>query len=150
MMAVCLRYARSHEEAEDLLQDSFIKVFDGISDFQFKGSLEGWVRRITINTALRHYQRNSLRPEMNGAEWELETAEEPDVYGYLEAESLMNLISKLPDGYRIVFNLYAIEGYNHKEISEMLGIQESTSRSQLVKARKMLQHWLEEFKIIAV
>jgi len=150
MMAVCLRYARSHEEAEDLLQDSFIKVFDGIADFQFKGSLEGWVRRITINTALRHYQRSSLRPEMNGAEWELETAEEPDVYGYLEAESLMNLISKLPDGYRMVFNLYAIEGYNHKEIAEMLGIQESTSRSQLVKARKMLQHWLEEFKIIAV
>lgn len=150
MMAVCLRYARSHEEAEDLLQDAFIKVFDGIADFQFKGSLEGWVRRITINTALRHYQRSSVRPEYNSAEWEQEGAEEPEVYGYLEAESLMLLISRLPDGYRLVFNLYAIEGYNHKEISELLGIQESTSRSQLVKARKMLQHWLIGNKKIAV
>ncbi len=150
MMAVCLRYARSREEAEDLLQDAFIKVFDGIGDFQFKGSLEGWIRKITVNTALRHYKRSSFRPEHNGVEWDIEMAEEPDVYGQLEEEDLMRLIARLPDGYRVVFNLYAIEGYSHKEIADMLGIQESTSRSQLVKARKMLQIWLTENKKIAV
>ena len=150
MMAVCLRYARSREEAEDLLQDAFIKVFDSIVDFQFKGSLEGWIRKITVNTALRHYQRHNIRPEYNGVEWDADIAEEPDVYARLEEEDLLRIVARLPDGYRVVFNLFAIEGYNHKEIADLLGIQESTSRSQLVKARKMLQLWLVGNKKIAV
>lgn len=150
MMAVCLRYARSREEAEDLLQDAFIKVFDSIADFQFKGALEGWIRKITVNTALRHYQRHNFRPEHNGAEWDFEIAEEPDVYGQLDEDDLLRLIARLPDGYRVVFNLFAIEGYTHKEIADLLNIQESTSRSQLVKARKMLQLWLVGDKKIAV
>ncbi len=149
-MAVCLRYTRSREEAEDLLQDAFIKVFDSMDTFQFKGALEGWIRRVVINMALRHYKRSSLRPEHNGVEWELDLAEEPEAYSHLAEEDLLNLIARLPDGYRVVFNLFAIEGYNHKEIADMLHIQESTSRSQLVKARKMLQLWLTKTKNIAV
>jgi RNA polymerase sigma factor (sigma-70 family) len=150
MMAVCIRYARNRAEAEDLLQDAFIRVFDHIGDFQFKGSLEGWIRRITVNTALRSYQKQQVRMESAVEEWEYEGAEDPEVYSRLEEEDLLRLIARLPDGYKVVFNLFAIEGYNHKEISEMLGIQESTSRSQLVKARKMLQIWLTENNKIAV
>lgn len=150
MMAVCLRYARHQMEAEDLLQDAFIKVFDSISGFQFKGSLEGWIRRITINTALKNYQRKPFGLEQIGVEWQHEMSEEPDIYARLDEDDLLKLIQRLPEGYRVVFNLYAIEGYSHKEISETLDIQESTSRSQLVKARKMLQGWLIGNKKIAV
>jgi RNA polymerase sigma factor (sigma-70 family) len=150
MMPVCMRYARNREEAEDLLQDAFIRIFDHIGDFRFKGSLEGWIRRITVNTALRNFQKQQIRMEFAADEWEYDSAEDPEVYSRLEEEDLLRLIARLPDGYRVVFNLFAIEGYNHKEIAEMLGIQESTSRSQLVKARKMLQIWLTENNKIAV
>ncbi len=150
MLVVCLRYARHEMEAEDILQDSFIKIFDNISKFEFKGSFEGWIRRIVINTALKHYSKKSFKQEQIGVDAHPDFPLEPDAYAHLNEEELLNLIAKLPDGYKVVFNLYAIEGYSHKEISDMLGIQESTSRSQLVKARKMLQAMIFDLQKIAV
>jgi RNA polymerase sigma factor (sigma-70 family) len=140
MMTVCLRYARHRMEAEDLLQDSFIKIFDNIHRFEGKGSFEGWIRRIVVNTALKSISKHSFQKEGIGLENIYESSEDPSVLAQLSEEEILKLIQELPDGYRIVFNLYCIEGYSHKEIGETLGIEESTSRSQLVKARNMLQN----------
>ena len=150
MFSVCLRYTRHEMEAEDVLQDAFIKVFDNIGKFEFKGSFEGWIRRIVVNTALKNYSKKSFKQEQIGLENHPELPMEPDIYKHLEEEALLGIIAKLPEGYRLVFNLYAIEGYSHKEIADMLGIQESTSRSQLVKARKMLQSMIIDLQKIAV
>ena len=150
MLAVCLRYTRHRMEAEDILQDAFIKVFDNIGRFEFKGSFEGWIRRIVINTALKNYSKKSFKQEQIGLENQPELPLDPEIYSNLEEEELLRLINRLPDGYRLVFNLYAVEGYSHKEIAELLGIQESTSRSQLVKARKMLQGMIIDLQKIAV
>lgn len=140
MMSVCLRYARHRMEAEDLLQDAFIKVFDNINRFEGKGSFEGWIRRIVINTALKNVSRHSFQKEGIGLENIVETSADPTVFSQLSENELLTMISRLPDGYRVVFNLYVIEGYSHKEIGDLLGIEESTSRSQLVKARSVLQN----------
>ncbi len=152
LMAVSMRYARLRMEAEDILQDAFMRIFDHIGQFQGKGSLEGWMRRIVVNTALKNVDKKSFSNEIIGLE---NTAEDlsgalPSVFSALQEEELLLLIQQLPDGYRIVFNMYAIEGYNHAEISALLGIQESTSRSQLVKARKMLQSQILEIQKVAV
>ena len=145
MLVVCQRYGRHQMEAEDILQEAFIKVFEHLDQFGFKGSLEGWIRRIVVNTALKIFDRKSFAQEQIGIDpsWD-STDPEPLGDMQLHAEDLMRMIRSLPDGYRAVFNLYAIEGYNHQEIAEMLGTQESTSRSQLVKARKFLQMQLME------
>lgn len=140
MFGVCLRYARHRMEAEDVLQDAFVKVFEHLPQFGFRGSLEGWIRRIVVNTAIKTFDRKHFTHEQIGIDpaWDAATSELPgDVC--LAEKDLLKMIQNLPDGYRMVFNLFAIEGYSHQEISEMLGIQESTSRSQLVKARKYLQ-----------
>ena len=150
MFSVCVRYTRHEMEAEDVLQDAFIKIFDNIGKFEFKGSFEGWIRRIVVNTALKNYSKKSFKQEQIGLENHPELPMEPDIYKHLEEEALLGIIAKLPEGYRLVFNLYAIEGYSHKEIADMLGIQESTSRSQLVKARKMLQSMIIDLQKIAV
>ncbi|GJM33063.1 MAG: DNA-directed RNA polymerase sigma-70 factor [Saprospiraceae bacterium] len=150
MMSVCLRYTRHRMEAEDILQDAFIKVFDHLGKFQHKGSFEGWIRRIVINTALKNYSRKSYSHEQIGVEYHPDVPVEPTVFSNLGEEDLLELIAGLPEGYRLVFNLYAIEGYSHKEIADMLGIQESTSRSQLVKARKLLQVQILKLQKIAV
>ncbi len=139
MMTVCRRYARHQLEAEDLLQDAFIKVFDKMGTFSFNGSFEGWIRRIVVNTALKNIQKSSFQKEQIGIENYPENSLEPSVFAQLHEEELLNLIADLPEGYRIVFNLYVIEGFSHKEIAASLNIEESTSRSQLLKARKMLQ-----------
>ncbi len=150
MLAICQRYTRHQMEAEDILQDAFIKIFDNLGKFEFKGSLEGWVRRIVINTALKNYSKKSFQQEQIGIDNQPDLPLEPSIYKHLEEEELLQLIAKLPDGYRLVFNLYAIEGYSHKEIADILDIQESTSRSQLVKARKMLQGMIIDLQKIAV
>ncbi len=139
MLTVCRRYARHEMEAEDLLQDSFIKVFKNIQKFSGEGSFEGWIRRIAINTALKNYKKHSYQKEQIGLENYQDQVEQPKAIAKLGEEELMQMITDLPDGYRVVFNLYAIEGYSHKEIGELLDIKESTSRSQLVKARRLLQ-----------
>ena len=143
MMAVCYRYARDEAEAEDILQDSFVKIFKKIENYEDKGSLEGWIRRIVVNTAIdllrkRKHQKKEL--ELNEAITEEISA---DVLDQLELEFLYKIIHALPPGYRMVFNLYAIEGYSHAEIGKQLNISESTSRSQYTRARAMLKQRIQ-------
>ena len=151
-MTVCLRYARSSADAEDILQDAFIKVFDKMHQFKFEGSFEGWIRRIVVNTALKKYSLRRYEKEVVGYEIKDkdESSVEASAYSDLTAKELMDLINMLPSGYKLIFNLYVIEGYQHDEIAEMLGIKPGTSRSQLVKARNMLQKQLLELQKIAV
>lgn len=150
MMAVCTRYSRHRLEAEDILQDGFVKIFTHLSDYEGQGSFEGWVRRIIINTAIKNNQKKSFSHEDIGLEHVREDSASPDVFSTLSEEELIKLISELPDGYRTVFNLYAIEGFSHKEIGELLNIEESTSRSQLVKARRMLQEKVHHLYKVAI
>lgn len=150
MMTVCLRYANDSMEAEDMMQDGIIKVFQYIHQFKFEGSFEGWIRRIIVNTAIRHLEKKKIHfkdiDENGGYIPQLD----PYAYAHLGQEDLMKLINQLPEGYRVVFNLNVIEGYSHDEIATMLKIQPGTSRSQLVKARKMLQQQIIQLQKIAV
>jgi RNA polymerase sigma-70 factor (ECF subfamily) len=146
MFAVCLRYARHRPEAEDLLQEGFIRVFDKLHGFRMEGSLEGWIRRIMVHTCINHLRKKSVRDEVLGTDHVQERSVAPVALGNLGQEELLVLVQQLPNGYRMVFNLYAIEGYDHGEIAELLGCGESTSRSQLAKARQALQRRLEELK----
>lgn len=147
MYGLCHRYVKDPMEAEDIMVTAFMKVFDKIAQFKHDGSFEGWIRRIMVNDALAHLRRNrSMYLEI-----ELEQADrEPDynsLSDHLEAEDLLRMVQLLPTGYRIVFNLYAIDGYTHKEISEQLGISENTSKSQLSRARAYLQKMLAQHDI---
>jgi len=151
MLGVCHRYARTPSDAEDILQDAFIKVFDKMDQFKFEGSFEGWIRKIVVNTALKKYTVMRYDREVNGIDnLQKENAEDPSAYNHLSQKDLLKLINSLPDGYRMIFNLHVIEGYPHEEIAEMLGIQPGTSRSQLVKARNMLQKQIIELQKVAV
>ena len=152
MLGVCHRYARNYADAEDILQDSFIKVFSKIKQFKGEGSFEGWVRRIVVNTAIKKYSLARYEKELSGYEItdNLQPTEEATADTHLSEKDLLALINQLPDGYRIIFNLYVIEGYQHDEIAEMLGIQAGTSRSQLVKARLMLQKQILQLQKVAV
>jgi RNA polymerase sigma factor (sigma-70 family) len=144
MYAVCLRYARTTADAADMLQEGFVKVFTKLDQYGFQGSFEGWIRRIMVNTALRTYQRQRFDMEHNGYEVLPERPVDADVISSMSERELLNLVAELPEGYRVVFNLVAIEGYSHAEVGDMLGIQESTSRSQLTKARRWLSDQLEK------
>lgn len=150
MMSVCLRYARHRLEAEDLLQEGFIKVFDNMYRFEFRGSFEGWVRRIMINTALKNYNKSSFKKERIGIHDYEGGSADPVIVAQLSREEIMAEVNRLPDGYRVVFNMYIVDGYSHKEIADQLGIGESTSRSQLVKARKMMQARIMELQKIRI
>ncbi len=149
MYAVCIRYARTKADAADILQEGFIKIFTKISQYQGQGVLEGWIRKVMVNTALRHYQRQRYDLESVGHEQLPDTIIESDALSSLSEQELLALISRLPEGYRLVFNLVAIEGYSHAEAAEMLNIQESTSRSQLTKARRWLADQLASLQRIA-
>ncbi|NCI45817.1 RNA polymerase sigma factor [Sediminibacterium soli] len=150
MMAVCLRYAQDSMEAEDMLQDAFVKVYQYIGQFKFEGAFEGWIRRIVVNTAIRHLEKKKLHFKDVDENSQDTPQIGPQAYAQLGEGDLMKLISQLPEGYRMVFNLNVVEGYSHEEIAEMLNIQPGTSRSQLVKARKMLQHQILQLQKIAV
>jgi RNA polymerase sigma factor (sigma-70 family) len=139
MYAVCLRYARHQLEAEDLAQEGFIRVFDKLRDFRMEGSLEGWIRRIMVHTCINHYRKKAFQNERFGLEHVPDSPVEPLAVDNMSQQELMALVQELPDGYRMVFNMFAIEGYDHAEIAELIGCGESTSRSQLAKARRMLQ-----------
>ncbi len=149
-MTVCLRYANDAMEAEDMLQEGFIRIFNNIHQFKFEGSFEGWMRRIVVNVALKHLQKKKLQ----FSEIKENHADIPAIqayaYNHLGEEEILKLINQLPEGYKIVFNLNVIEGYSHEEIAKLLNIQPSTSRSQLVKARKMLQQQILQLQKIAV
>ena len=145
MMAVCLLSGRDYYTAHDLMQAGFIKVFTAIDSYTGNGSFEGWIRRIFINTALEYLRRNDILRETVDID-DSEPMQEID-YSTVEqmsADELMELVAELPTGFRTVFNLFVVEGYNHKEIGEMLGITESTSRSQLTRAKKWLQKRISE------
>ena len=133
--------------AEDFLQDGFIKVFSSIRSYSYEGSFEGWMRRIFVNTALEALRKKDLL--RNGVDLNaLEPQQEAD-YSAVEkisADELMELIAQLPPGFRTVFNMFAIEGYSHREIAETLNINESTSRSQYTRAKRLLQKWIKELK----
>ncbi|MFY0672301.1 MAG: RNA polymerase sigma factor [Bacteroidia bacterium] len=146
MMGVCLRYAKNQAEAEDILQDGFVKVFGNMHKFQPYGSFEGWVRRIFVNTAIEYY-RQRRRFMINDIELENHDFEfNDDVVDKMAAEEIIGLIKDMPDGYRMVFNMYAIEGYSHKEISDELGISVGTSKSQYSRARSYLQKQMAEIE----
>ena len=140
MLGVARRYVRSVAEAEDVLQDAFVKMFARLGEFRAEGSLEGWVRRIVVTTALNHWQAGQHRRRQSL----LDDVPEPpdlgqaDALALLTVQEVLALMQQLPEGCRLVLNLYAIDGYSHHEIAELLGIQESTSKAQLCKARKQL------------
>ena len=142
MLGVCCRYVKDIDQAEDVMIAGFVKVFDKIGQFKGEGSFEGWLRRIMVNESLTFIRRNKNMY----LEVDIETIDrEPDYHtlnNELEAEDLLKLVQQLPTGYRTVFNLYAVEGYSHKEIAEQLGISENTSKSQLSRARVLLQKHL--------
>jgi RNA polymerase sigma-70 factor (ECF subfamily) len=139
MLGVARRYARSLAEAEDILQDAFVKVFTRLAEFRGEGSLEGWIRRIVVTTAINHWQSGKLRRQhLQLDETPEPAAPEADSLDRLNVAEVLALIERLPDGCRLVLLLYAVDGYTHAEIGELLGIQESTSKAQLSKARKQL------------
>ena len=138
MMAICKRYTKDRMEAEDMLQIGFVKVFKKIEQLK-DGSLEGWMKRIFINTCLTQWQKNKASPIVMGEYTKEEITHEEDGLQKLQASELMALIELLPAGAKVIFNLYAIEGYPHTEIAPMLNITEGASRAQLTRARQLLQ-----------
>ena len=139
MLGVCSRYATDIMEAEDILQEGFIKVYDKISTFNYKGSFEGWIRRIMVNTAINKFRTRKINLEYTdelNSDMIDETYNEPN--DKLNYEELLKLIDKLPNGYKMVFNLYVIDGFSHKEIAEKLNYKESTSRAQYHRSKKFL------------
>ena len=145
MLGVCMRYAKSTEQAEDVLQDAFIKVFQKLNHFKEKGSLEGWVRRIVVNTSLDQIRKELKFKDnvpMENVDYRLE--QNSFIFEGLIAEDLLALINSMPNGYKTVFNLFAIEGFSHKEIALELKISVNTSKSQYSRARAFLKEKLEE------
>ena len=148
MMGVSYRYASSQEEAKDILQDAFIKVFGRIGSFKKEGSLEGWIRRIVVNTALDSIRkRKKDKQNVSLTEVEHLASNKDYIIENLSAEDLLQMLKTIPIGYRTVFNLYAIEGYSHKEIADSLGITENTSKSQYSRAKAFLRNLLEQYEI---
>jgi RNA polymerase sigma-70 factor (ECF subfamily) len=144
MYGLCYRYVKDAMEAEDVLVTAFMKVFDKIGQFKNEGSFEGWIRRIVVNealTCLRKHRSMYLETELEQVDYDPNYKNLSD---HLEAEDLLQIIRELPAGYRVVFNMYAIDGYSHKEIADVLGISENTSKSQLSRARTYLQKVLKE------
>lgn len=139
MFGVCLRYAPDRESAEDILQDGFVKVFKNIGSFHGKGSLEGWIRRVIVNTALELLRKKSTMYPVVDIEQATHADSGWDIVSAMGEQEILRLVQALPMGYRTVFNMYAIEGYSHKEIADQLNITEGTSKSQLARARQTLQ-----------
>jgi RNA polymerase sigma factor (sigma-70 family) len=147
LMAVCRRYCSSTEEAEDAFQEGFVKIYAKLSEYKYEGSFGGWLRRVMVNTVLDNMRKNKKHAfhddvsEMPGIQ-----SNSHSPLDDLSAKELMGVLEGLPDGYRVVFNMFAIEGYSHKEIAEQLNITESTSKSQFLRARGYMKKCLEEIK----
>ncbi|OIQ31017.1 MAG: RNA polymerase subunit sigma-70 [Bacteroidetes bacterium MedPE-SWsnd-G2] len=145
LFSLCLKYSRNYAEAEDNLQDAFVTIFNKIDQFQFKGSFEGWAKRITINTALQRYKTKGVFNIVN--EDQLADEEEVELEGDdIPLDFLLEIIQNLPDKYRLVFNLYVLDDYSHKEISGLLEISTGTSKSNLSRARQILKQKVEDYK----
>ena len=140
MLGVCIRYATDRDEAKDIMQEAFIKVFQKLSQFNYNSPLEAWIRRIMVNTAIDSVRKRNSEPvAYDNMESDYELAVEEDVLSDMTYEELLSCLQELPAGYRTVFNMYVIEGFSHKDIAEALEITEGTSKSQLSKARLYLQ-----------
>jgi RNA polymerase sigma-70 factor (ECF subfamily) len=140
MLMVCLRYASNRDEAEEALQEGFIRIFTHISQYRHTGSFEGWIRKIMVNVSLQRYRdRTRLYPIVNLEDEHTTHASANETLSKLGVKDLINLVQKLPPAYRLVFNLYVFEGLKHREIAELLGISEGTSKSNLSDARNILQ-----------
>jgi RNA polymerase sigma factor (sigma-70 family) len=149
MLAVCYRFAHNREDAEDMLQEGFIKVFSQIHTFQSKGAFEGWIRRIIVHTCINNLKKNKrFNESLDIVHAHGVQVREESVPSIVQAKQIVECIRILPIGYRTVLNLYAIEGYSHKEIADMLDIEESTSRSQYTRAKQMLEDILVKKKIL--
>ena len=142
MMAVCMRYAKDSYEAEDMLQMGFVKVFTKVPEFRSEGSFEGWIRRIMVNTAIETYRKTMRSLTVVDIDEVYDQPQSTFDMSQLETQDLMKLVQQLSAGYRMVFNMYVIEGYSHREIAENLGISEGASKSQLSRARAILKEKL--------
>jgi len=148
MFGLCLRYTKDYSAAEDVLQDGFIKVLTNISSYKEKGSFEGWIRRIMINTALERYRKQFQMYSIGDNEEVKGKFEYSNIIEEISAKDLLKLVQELPPAYKIVFNMYAIDGYSHKEIAKELSISIGTSKSNLSRARKILQTKVEKHFIL--
>lgn len=150
LLGVCLRYATDRDEAEDILQESFLKIFFNIKDFSGTGSFIGWLRKVAVNTAITHYHKNlKFRYHIDIEEFvSVETGMESFEEDFFTSDELFRVLNELPPGYRMVFNLYAVEGYKHKEIAEMLGIDTNTSKSQYSRAKAAIREKLDRLRTI--
>jgi RNA polymerase sigma-70 factor, ECF subfamily len=148
LLGVCLRYAADRAEAEDILQESFLKIFFNISDYSGSGSFIGWLRKIAVNTALTNYQKNlKYRYHVEIEDYvSVETGVTSFEEDFFTSDELFKVLNELPAGYRMVFNLYAVEGYKHKEIAEMMGIDTNTSKSQYSRAKAVIRDKLEKLR----
>ena len=146
MYAVCLRYASNVEDSQDLLQEGFIKVYRNLHHFRAEGSFEGWIRRVFVNTSIEHFRKKSTKLAMV-TEKEEGTIENTDISALenLAEKDIIKIVQELSPGYRAVFNLYVVEGYSHKEIGDMMGISEGTSKSQLARAKSVLQKKVAQY-----
>jgi RNA polymerase sigma-70 factor (ECF subfamily) len=145
MYAVCLRYASNADDAQDLLQEGFIKVYRNLAKFRKEGSFEGWMRRVFVNTAIEHYRKKVNLNSIGDREEQTIADSSLNILDQLGEQDIIRLVQELAPGYRSVFNMYVIEGYSHKEIGEIMGISEGTSKSQLARAKAILQKKVEEF-----
>ena len=146
MLGVCYRYTRSMKDAEDVLQEGFVKVFSKLGQYKSEGELGAWIRRIMVNTALNYLKlHKKYQDEMYFTENYLHPVTDQDPAVRIDAKDLAHLIRQLPPGYQVIFNLHAVEGYSHVEIGEMLGISDGTSRSQYSRARNLLITWIEKY-----
>jgi len=147
MYALCIRYAGNTDDAQDILQDGFVKVFGNIAKFKGTGSFEGWIRRIIVNTAIEHFRKKNMLYAID-EKTEIQLADEnTNIFNQLEAKELLEIIKSMPAGYRTVFNLYAIEGYTHKEIATMMNLTEGTSKSQYARAKSWLQEKIKKMQL---
>jgi len=144
MYGICLRFAGNQMDADDILQEGFIKVFKNLKHFKNNGSFEGWIRKIIVNTAINYYKRKKRIAKIEESDYlEVSQSIDSDALNVLSEAELLKLIQELPNGYRTVFNLNVLEGYTHKEIGDMMGITDNTSKSQLARARRILQKKIE-------
>lgn len=144
MLGVCYRYAGNRELAEDMLHDGFMTVFAKIGSFRSEGSFDGWIRRVFVNTSLEHIRKNKkMREHQEITDRTVILEDSPSALEDMSAESIMSVVERLPDGFRVIFNMYAIDGYSHAEIAKELNINESTSRSQYSRARAILMQELQ-------
>ena len=145
MFGICLRYAGDYNDAQDILHDGFLKVYEKVSQFKFKGSFEGWIRKIIVNTALERFRTKYQMVEINENFKEVDRKSSDNISSAITVKELLKFVQELSPRYRMVFNLYAIDGYSHKEISEMLNISEGTSKSNLSRARAILQDKIKKY-----